>query len=93
MLKVLASLLCLLPLVSEASVLLGDAAKGKVIHEKQCTACHDSNVYTRTNRRVKTSEGLKSQVNGCLRQTGIKLKDAEIDDLVKYLNDTYYKLD
>lgn len=93
MLKSLTALLCLLPLASEASILLGDAAKGKAVHDKQCASCHDSSVYTRANRRVKTSEGLKTQVNGCLRQTGIKLKDAEIDDVVKYLNDTYYKFD
>lgn len=93
MLKSLTALLCLLPLASEASILLGDAAKGKAVHDKQCAACHDSSVYTRVDRRVKTPEGLKSQVNGCLRQTGIKLKDAEIDDVVKYLNDSYYKFD
>ncbi len=93
MLKVLTTLLCLLPLTSGASVLLGDAARGKAVHDKQCAACHDSSVYTRANRRVKTPEGLKMQVNGCLRQTGIRLKDAEIDDVVKYLNDSYYKFD
>ncbi len=41
-----------------ATLLPGDAAKGKAVHDKQCVACHDSSVYTRANRRVKSPEAL-----------------------------------
>jgi len=74
-----------------AALLPGDAAKGKAIHDKQCVACHDSSVYTRANRRVNSPEALIGQVNGCVRQTGAKLDRNQINDLVNYLDESFYK--
>lgn len=77
--------------VTQAALLPGDAAKGKALHDKQCVACHDSKVYTRADRRVKTVEGLIGQVKGCVRQTGAKLDSSQIDDVTKYLDESFYK--
>lgn len=77
--------------VTQAALLPGDAAKGKALHDKQCVACHDNKVYTRADRRVKTVEGLMGQVNGCVRQTGAKLDSKQIDDVIKYLDESFYK--
>jgi cytochrome c2 len=76
---------------AQAALLPGDAAKGKALHDKQCVACHDSSVYTRADRRVKSPEGLIGQVNGCVRQVGLKLDRDQINDLVKHLDDSFYK--
>jgi len=76
---------------AQAALLPGDAAKGKALHDKQCVACHDTGVYTRTNRRVQSPEGLIGQVNGCVRQVGLKLDRNQINDLVKHLDDSFYK--
>lgn len=76
---------------TQAALLPGDAAKGKALHDKQCVACHDNKVYTRADRRVKTVEGLMGQVNGCVRQTGAKLDSKQIDDVIKYLDESFYK--
>jgi len=75
---------------TQAAFLPGDAAKGKAIVDKQCMSCHDSSVYTRSNRRVQSVEGLIGQVNGCVRQTSVKLDREQINDVVKYLDQTYY---
>ena len=77
--------------VQAQSLLLGDAAKGKKLHDSQCTACHDTRVYTRKDRRIRTVEGLLAQVQTCNKQLKKGLGNDEINDLVKYLNDTYYK--
>ena len=77
--------------VTQAALLPGDAAKGKALHDQQCVACHDNKVYIRADRRVKTVEGLMGQVNGCVRQTGAKLDSKQIDDVIKYLNESFYK--
>lgn len=77
--------------VAQAALLPGDAAKGKVVHDKQCVACHDTKVYTRADRRIKTVEGLIGQVKGCVRQTGAKLDSNQIDDVTKYLDESFYK--
>ena len=61
----------------------------KFVNEK-CTGCHDSSVYTRPNRRVDSLPRLKSQVEMCDAQLGIKLFNEDVDAIVKYLNDNYY---
>ena len=76
---------------AQAALLPGDAAKGKAVHDKQCSACHDTGMYTRADRSVKSVEGLIGRVNGCVRQTGAKLDRDQINDLVKYLDESFYK--
>ena len=75
------------------SMLLGDAKKGEAIHSAHCVACHTSTIYTRPNRTVKTLGGLVGRVNGCSSNLGLKLSNDQINDLVKYLNDNYYKFE
>jgi cytochrome c553 len=76
---------------AQAALLPGDAAQGKAVHDKQCVACHDSSVYTRANRRVKSPEALIGQVNNCVRQTDTKLDRDQVNSLVKYLDESFYK--
>jgi len=84
----------LFPLTLPAAALLpGNAAAGKKLHAAQCVACHDSSVYTRANRRVKTVEGLIRQVNGCNAQLKKDFTRDQINDLVHYLNETHYRFD
>ena len=83
----------LLAQTASAELLLGDAAKGKALHAAQCTVCHDSTHYTRANRRVKSIEGLMGQVEVCNKQLKKGYTDEQINDLVYYLNETYYKFE
>lgn len=84
-------LLLLATATAEAALLAGDAGRGQALHAKQCVACHGNEVYTRPNRRVKSVEGLIGQVNGCVRQIGLQLDRDQINDLVKYLDESFYK--
>lgn len=74
-----------------AALLLGDAAKGGKLHAESCQGCHDTGVYTRANRRVKTVEGLMAQVEMCNTNLRRGLAKDQRDDLVKFLNERYYK--
>ncbi len=82
---------------SSGAMLLGDSANGKTIHDEKCLGCHSAQfkdpaqVYLRSPRRVNTIEGLMKQVPFCSKQTGANLNEQEIDDVIKYLNETYYK--
>jgi cytochrome c553 len=69
-----------------------DAERGKQLVDKHCTSCHDDSVYTRKNRRVTTLDGLKKQVRRCELNLGLKWFDEDINDVVSYLNSSYYKL-
>ncbi|HLQ26440.1 MAG TPA: c-type cytochrome [Acidiferrobacterales bacterium] len=81
-----------------AEMLLGDAAKGKKLHDAKCAACHQqlysgdgSGIYTRDDRNIHTIEGLIGQVNGCNQRVNAHLSGDDVNDVVKYLNETYYK--
>jgi mono/diheme cytochrome c family protein len=75
------------------SMLLGDVAKGRKLHDTDCVKCHGSEVYTRKDHRVKSVEGLMGQVNMCNKNLSRSYSDAQLNDLVKYLNDTFYKFE
>ena len=71
----------------------GDAAKGKTLHDRHCAACHDTRVYTRPDRGIKTVEGLDGRVKLCNKQIGLKLNRDELRDITAYLNKSFYKFD
>lgn len=75
-----------------------DAAAGKALVDKHCINCHASSfggdgseIYTRDNRKVKTSKGLVAQVRNCNTMLGLKWFEDEELNVSKYLNQTYYK--
>jgi len=87
----LSAALLLTTLNSHAALLPGDAANGKKLHNQQCVACHDTSVYTRANRRVRSVEALVGQVQGCVHQTGAKLDRDQVNDVIRYLDEAFYE--
>lgn len=80
-----------LPVTAQGAALPGDAAMGKKLHAANCTTCHTDSVYQRKDRQVTDLDMLKNQMNACGHAMNITLGKTQKDDLVKYLNDTYYK--
>ncbi|MEI7916832.1 MAG: cytochrome c [Methylophilaceae bacterium] len=75
----------------------GDPVVGKTLLQKNCIQCHASSfggdgsaIYTRENRLVKTSRGLKAQVRNCNTMLGLKWFEDEELHVTSYLNQTYY---
>jgi len=67
-----------------------EVENGGELHAESCIACHDSAMYTRENRRVQNLPGLGTQVRFCKDNLGITWFDDEVDDVVDYLNQSYY---
>ncbi len=92
----------LLMLVAVASAPLAaqaDLANGKKLYEQNCVACHarmvggdGSTLFSRPDRRVNTLAGLGKQVRRCRDNLGLTWFDDQVNDVVDYLNATYYKL-
>jgi len=93
-------MLLALPLNLMAAALLpGDAENGKKLHDSNsCLSCHSQMtggkpdlLYTRADRRVSDLGGLIKQVNGCNRMQKVGLDENGVNDVVKYLNESFYK--
>ena len=78
---------------ADTALLPGDAERGRKLHASQCTACHDAGVYLRANRRVGSLGGLIKQVEMCNQQLKKELSPGQVNDLVAYLNETYYRFE
>jgi len=85
-----AASLTLLP-ASALAALPGDGADGKRLHDANCTGCHDSGVYMRKARSIRSLDALKQQLETCGHATKKEFSATEKQNIVKYLNDQYYR--
>lgn len=87
------------PLLAHATTTLpGNAALGEKLYHAQCAACHASRfggdgsvIFIRKGRHVHSIKGLYRQVDSCSTQIEHKLSSSQRHDIVKYLDDKYYK--
>jgi mono/diheme cytochrome c family protein len=77
--------------VSVHAAVPGDGAKGKHLHDANCVSCHAVSVYTRQDHKVQSLDGLKQQVENCTHMAQKEFSAAEKQDIVKYLNDQFYR--
>jgi len=73
------------------AALPGDSAEGKKLHDANCVRCHDTNVYTRKDRHIKSSDALHEQLSACSHGAQVTLTDDEQKNIVKYLSDQFYR--
>jgi mono/diheme cytochrome c family protein len=80
-------------MVATSPAVIADAARGKTLHDEHCMKCHDNGVYTRENRFIKNREGLAKQVQRCQLSAGAQWFEEDVDDVVEYLNASFYKFE
>ena len=73
------------------AVQAADIKAGQSLHDANCMKCHDSGVYTHPDRKVTTIDGLRKQVKRCELSLGLTWFDEQTEDVVQYLNSSYYK--
>jgi mono/diheme cytochrome c family protein len=84
----LAWLAIALPLLAQA---LPEPSRGALLYQTHCIACHDKQVHWRDRRLVTDWDSLSAQVRRWQGNTGLRWSDAEIDEVVRYLNATIYR--
>ena len=67
------------------------ASNGKILHSQKCMSCHKLEVYQRGNRKVKTLAALKARVSGCARMNRTGWSAQQVQQVVDYLNRSFYK--
>lgn len=67
-----------------------DAARGGLLYETRCSACHARNVHQRSARAATSFDGVRAQVMRWSKEVGGNWTAEEIDDVTLYLNRRYY---
>mgnify|MGYP001814465967 FL=1 len=80
-------------MVVTSPAVVADAARGKTLHDEQCMKCHGTEVYTRSDRFIENREALAKQVQRCQLSAGAQWFDEDVNDVVEYLNTTFYKFE
>ena len=95
-----ATLVLLVVSLPVLALLPGEAEDGGPLHDQFYLGCHvsmfrgdDSAIYLRSERRVNSIEGLMGQVAFCNEQINVGLNEYEIDDIVAYVNESYYQFE
>lgn len=83
-------IVAILALVFVMPAAAADIENGDDLHFENCTGCHQENIYTRDDRNVRTMERLGLQVRFCKNSLELAWFDEDVDDVVEFLNQTYY---
>lgn len=74
------------------------SAQGKALHDAACLQCHASlsggnayQLYQRSDRKVKTLEGLTKRVKSCALAADVSWNEAQREAVVRYLSDNFYR--
>jgi hypothetical protein len=89
--RILSAVLLVLAPPGAHAALPGNAADGKSLHDIYCTACHNTGVYSRQDRRVRSLDALRQQLKTCERAAGTNFSAKEKQDVLKYLNESFYR--
>jgi len=91
-------LLAAIMVFASPALLADSAARGKSLHDDNCVRCHanlmggdGTGIYTRKDRRIDNLSGLKVQVKRCRDALGYPWPDNQVNDVVNFLNNSFYK--
>ena len=68
-----------------------DSAQGKKLHDTNCVKCHNTSVYTRQDRKIKSLDALNERLVACTHAAQVTLTDDEQKSIAQYLNEQFYK--
>ncbi len=87
-----------LTVAAAASLAAADPAAGKVLHDRQCVACHatrfggdGAQIYLRPNRLIHDRKALRQRVAMCASQTDAGWFPEDEENVTAYLAERYYK--
>ncbi len=68
-------------------------SRGEQLYENNCQVCHTSVVHVREKRRARTLKDLEYWVKRWSGELKLQWSADEINDVVDYLNQRYYKIE
>jgi mono/diheme cytochrome c family protein len=67
-------------------------SRGQMLYANHCIACHTTQMHWRDKKLVTDWVGLKGQVRRWQGTAQLNWSEEDIDDVARFLNDTYYRL-
>lgn len=68
-----------------------DTVNGEKLYNDNCQRCHDTSIHTRPDRIIFSKSALKKRVMFCESMAAAKWSEQQINDVVEYLNNAFYK--
>jgi len=70
----------------------GSPARGRLLYETHCVACHNSQMHWRDQRIVQDWDGLVREVRRWQDRAHLGWSDADVQEVARHLNDIVYRL-
>jgi mono/diheme cytochrome c family protein len=70
-----------------------DLERGRALYDNNCRACHTARVHRRVPRLPMNEDELRRIVLAWVRFEGMRWSGEDVDDVVYYVNRTYYQFD
>ena len=80
-------------LIWAGPALAADTARGELLYDNHCKVCHTSVVHIREDRKARSREEIRTWVQRWSKELGLQWGSVEVDDVIEYLNNRYYKLE
>ena len=74
-----------------ANALEASLVAGKALHDAKCISCYDMQIYTRPDHKITSLPELQAQVKQCDANLTDHMSDTDIQQVVQYLNASFYK--
>ncbi|ORU89554.1 MAG: hypothetical protein A6F71_00900 [Cycloclasticus sp. symbiont of Poecilosclerida sp. M] len=68
-----------------------DINNGRTLHNENCLSCHTTDKYISKTRKVQDLAALESRVKRCDFSLSTQWFEEDIEDVVAYLNQDFYK--
>lgn len=68
-----------------------EAMPGEALVDQACQQCHDNGIYSRKNSILRSYPELQARVEFCESNSNAHWDEAKINQVIEYLNHTYYK--
>jgi len=67
--------------------------RGQMLYENHCMSCHESVVFIRDNRRIRSLKALRGRVSNWANYLHLHWGKEEVEEVVTHLNNRYYKFE
>lgn len=76
-----------------ANVYARDGGRGQSLHDTRCVMCHDTGVYTRSDRAANNWDQVRVEVLRWQKAVSLNWAEADVDAVTNFIAEKYYGFD